>query len=438
MSKEKKEDKMHSSIPSGRVARTTVAGVTAAKIGTKKLRLMSKRPFLSKQSYEEHKAKSEDEIAQALFNGLTKLRGSALKIAQILSLELGVLPEAYRKELYKSHYQVPPLNRALIRKLMISEFGKAPEEIFKTFAPDAFAAASLGQVHKAYTKNGERLAIKVQYPGIDSALKADFQMVKQFMLPFVKTEFITRALGEIEARLTEEIDYDLERANTEWFYKNAIGSGIISPKVYGEYCSKHVLATQFIEGVHLDRWLKENPSQEKRDQTAQAIYDYLMHCCFELHRMHADPNPGNYLFCKDGKVAVVDFGSVKIFEKEFCENLAKLWRSHMRNDFRQNIELYCWFGLGNGDKKLAEEFYHKYLEQFGIWIAEPFQTEVFDFGKNPEFCLQGAKFISGVATMEEMDGFTTGTIIFDRNLYGLFRMFTEMKARVRMKNKWLN
>jgi predicted unusual protein kinase regulating ubiquinone biosynthesis (AarF/ABC1/UbiB family) len=437
MSQEKKEDEMQSSIPSGKVARTTVAGVTAAKIGTKKLQLMSKRPFLSKKSFEEHKAKNEDEIARTLFDGLTKLRGSALKIAQILSLELGVLPEAYRKELYKSHYQVPPLNRALIRKLMMSEFGKAPEEVFETFTPEAFAAASLGQVHEAYAKSGEKLAVKVQYPGIGPALKSDFQMVKQFMLPFVKTEFIARALAEIETRLTEEIDYDLERANTEWFHKNASGSKVISPKVYGEYCSKHVLATQFIDGVHLDRWLRQNPSQEKRDQAAQVIYDYLMHCCFDLHRMHADPNPGNYLFCEDGKIAVVDFGSVKIFEKEFCENLSKLWRSHIRNDFDKNIELYCWFGLGKGEKKKAEEFYIKHLKPFGQWIAEPFQTDIFDFGKNPEFCIQGAKFISGVATMEEMDGFTTGTIIFDRNLYGLFRMFTEMKARVRMKNKWI-
>src|SRR4051812_12953300 len=110
MAKKREGEKMENSIPVGKVARTSVAGVTAAKIGAKKLSLLSKRPFLSKETYEKHQAKQDDEIAEVLFKGLTKLRGSALKVAQIMSLELGVLPDAYRKELYKSHYQVPPLN----------------------------------------------------------------------------------------------------------------------------------------------------------------------------------------------------------------------------------------------------------------------------------------------------------------------------------------
>src|SRR5262245_32278966 len=102
---------MKGTIPVSKMARTTVAGATAARMGAKRLGLVSKRPCLIKGSFKKHHEKNDNEIAEVLFSWLTKLRGSALKVAQIMSLELGVLPEAYRKELYKSHYQVPPLNR---------------------------------------------------------------------------------------------------------------------------------------------------------------------------------------------------------------------------------------------------------------------------------------------------------------------------------------
>ena len=456
MVKKREDDKVETTIPIGKMARTSVAGITAAReqvpcYGARRLNYffdlkcstgaifrILKAHGLVKKKKKKHQIKNDDDIAEVLFKGLTKLRGSALKVAQIMSLELGVLPEAYRKELYKSHYQVPPLNRALIRRLMISEFKRTPEELFKSFNPDAFAAASLGQVHEAWSHAGERLAVKVQYPGIGSALGNDIQLVKQFMLPFFKTEYLAGAMKELDKRLSEEIDYDLERKNTQWFYDHTKIPGVVIPKTYGQYCSKLVLTTEYLSGTHIDKWMKTNPSQQERDQAAQLIYDFCMHSFFEFHKMHTDPNPGNYLFRDAGKIAVIDFGSVKTFEPQFCDLLSKLWRAHIDGDLDKLISGYCLLGLGKGDSKKAREFYNDHLHSFSDWLETPFREEFFDFGKNSDYCIKGTKIIQSMATLRDMDGFTTETILFDRNLYGLFRIFTELKARVKMKNQWIH
>lgn len=429
---------MGKSTPVGKIARAAVAGATVAKIGTKKLSLLSKRPFLSQESFKEQQAENDHEIAEILFRGLSRLRGSALKVAQMMSLELGVLPEVYRRELHKSHYRVPSLNRAVIRKLMINEFGKPPEEFFAAFDTTAFAAASLGQVHKARSRVGEHLAVKIQYPGIGTAMKNDVQMIQRFLLPFFKTEYLADATREIEQRLLEEIDYDLERRNTQWFHEHSQIAGVLVPRVFDEYSSTNVLTTEFIEGLHLDQWLRANPSREQRDRAAQTIYDFFMHSMFEFYKMHGDPNPGNYLFRTDGTIAIVDFGAVKTFKPELCTRMLQLWRAHIHNDFDKIVEYYCSLGLGRGNKKLAEDFYRTKLVPFGEWMSLPYKGEIFDFGKHSNFCDQGTKLFRDIlASKDVMNGFTVETVMFDRNIYGLFRMFTELKARVRMKNQWL-
>ena len=139
---------MSNSIPTGKLKRAGVAGLAVAKIGAKHLGHISKRPFLSQQRAKEQKLEVDNATAEAIFGVLSHLRGTALKVAQMLSMETDLLPERYRQELAKSYHQVPPLNRALIRKVVIGELEDKPENIFASFEAEAFAAASLGQVHR--------------------------------------------------------------------------------------------------------------------------------------------------------------------------------------------------------------------------------------------------------------------------------------------------
>ena len=140
-------------VPQGKLARSRIASATAIKVGARHLAHRVKRPFLSQAQHQQNKELLDDKNAQLLFKALTQLRGTALKLAQMVGMDQGVLPESYRKELEKSFHQVPPLNRVLVRKVMLNELGDIPEKLFKKFESQAFAAASLGQVHRATLKH---------------------------------------------------------------------------------------------------------------------------------------------------------------------------------------------------------------------------------------------------------------------------------------------
>ena len=144
---------------------------------------MSRKPFLSKTGRRDLKAEYNRKSGEILFQGLSLLKGTALKIAQMLSMELDIFPPEVRRELAKSCHQVPPMNRALVRKIVTSSLGKPPEEVFASFDANAFAAASLGQVHLATARTGEPLAIKIQYPGIRATISNDVQMIKTLLFP---------------------------------------------------------------------------------------------------------------------------------------------------------------------------------------------------------------------------------------------------------------
>jgi len=165
-------------IPKGKIKRTFSSGKIAVKMGTNQLGFMVKRPFLSKESQELSREKKDTMNAQILFSGLSLLRGTALKAAQMMSLESEYIPESMRKELEKSYNQVPPINRALVRKIILNSFNTPPENVFKTFNSKAFAAASLGQVHLATTDNDETLAVKIQYPDISKTIANDINLLK--------------------------------------------------------------------------------------------------------------------------------------------------------------------------------------------------------------------------------------------------------------------
>ena len=176
---------MMNSTPTTKLGRAMVGGKTAAKTGGALLGYYAKRPFLSSQRRRIERTKAQENSARSLFSGLTLLKGTALKVAQQLSLETDMLPEAVCRELSRAYHQVPPINKALVRKVVQKELGAAPEALFKSFDLEAFAAASLGQVHRATAEDGRRLAIKIQYPGIADTIENDMALVRQMLRPLV-------------------------------------------------------------------------------------------------------------------------------------------------------------------------------------------------------------------------------------------------------------
>ncbi|MDQ6984184.1 MAG: AarF/ABC1/UbiB kinase family protein [Ghiorsea sp.] len=428
-------------IPTGKLKRTGVAALAAAKIGVRQLGHLTKRPFLSNAAKEQQTSDIDEANANILFQALVQLRGTALKVAQMLSMESDILPEKYRKELAKSYYQVPPLNRALMRKVIIQELGQAPEQVFKEIESKAFAAASLGQVHQATSFQGERLAVKVQYPGIEHTISSDIRMVKQLTRPMKEHAEIKIVLEEIEARLVEETDYTKEATNINWFTAHLDMEQVIIPKVYPVQSSKCVLTMQYIDGLHLTEWLKTKPSQQRRDKAAQAIYDIFMRSVFELRRFHADPNIGNYLFQESGKVVLLDFGCVKQISPVFAQQYAELFKSVAAADYDALFSLYQDIGvLQVATNAIPKSYYDEALIPFFEWFAKPYQHEYFDFSENQGFSSQLLKFAEAMHKHNDMNHdhvrVNKDFIYADRTLYGLYKIFEMLGAKVRMQNQW--
>lgn len=434
---------MSKTIPTGKLKRAQVAGMAAVKVSARHLGHFSKRPFLSKKQAELHRQQVDDASAQTIFDTLSHLRGTALKVAQMLSMESDLLPERYRLELSKSYHQVPPLNRALMRKVVIAQLGDSPENIFASFEAQAFAAASLGQVHAAISKKGQKLAVKVQYPGIADTIKSDIQLVKRLTRTLPESDMISLILNEVEARMLEETDYELEAANARWFAQHLHMEQVIIPAVDEAWSSKQILCMQHLGGLHLHQWLETKPSQQQRDEFAQIIYDLYIHSVFELHRLHADPNPGNYLFCDNGKLGLIDFGCIKSLTPVFADNLSRLYQSILHDDHETVFDAYRELGMLNTtvSDATAKEYYQEVITPLGKWLSNPFKNNTFDFAVNRGYAAQGLKMYDKIRTHRAFKSgylkLNTDFVFTDRTLYGLYKIFEEMGATVRMQNRWI-
>lgn len=430
-------------IPSTQLARAGVVGSTAVKMGMGKLKAKAKRPFLSSTAQAHDKLQREDAEAELLFKAITQLRGTAVKLAQMLGMESEVLPERVRQELSKSYHQIPPLNRVLVRKVVQQELGKVPEKLFKSFDSSAMAAASLGQVHRAVTNDDEPIAVKVQYPGIHVTIDSDMQLlgtlvsggtklIKKDLRP--NEEIVKQSLSEIAERLREETDYINEADNTRWFNEHLKMEGVETPAVFDEYSSQRVITTELMAGMHLDEWLATHPSQAQRDRAAQHIYNVYFHSATQLKRLHADPNPGNYLFKENGDIVLIDFGCVKTLSDNFVAHIPSLLHAFYEGNYEKIVGAYSDMGMKITTN--SKDDYDTVLRPFGEWISLPFQGEFFDFKENTDYTVKGRNLIQEMAHMPSFETVEEDFIFFDRTIYGLFKIFEQLEAKVACLDPW--
>jgi len=421
---------MSGTVPQGKLARSRVAGAAAIKVGAGHLAHRIKRPFLSEQKHQENKSLLDDKNAQLLFKALTQLRGTALKLAQMVGMDQGLLPESYRKELEKSFHQVPPLNRVLVRKVMLNELDDSPEKLFAEFEAQAFAAASLGQVHKATLEDATKVAVKVQYPGIKNAIQSDLSMIRGIARGMSNKKIILQSLKEVEARLMEEVDYRIEAKNTQWFKDNVTTKGISIPRVFLDKSSQRILTTEFVTGLHLDDWLATKPTQEIINKAAQNLYDFFDDSTNTLQNMHADPNPGNYLFQENGDITVIDIGCVRKLSNQFTDAFPRLIWAYLNDDPKALFQAYDDIGMSQNN--FSDEFYHQVLRPFGQWVTTPFKTDSFDFRKNSDYTQRGQDLMKNLHDNVAVDRIAEEFIFHNRTIYGLYQIFEKMGATVRL------
>jgi serine/threonine protein kinase len=257
-----------------------------------------------------------------------------MKLGQLLSMQNGTLPQEALLELANLQMQAPGMHASLARVQFKSALGKYPEEMFREFDPEPFAAASLGQVHRAVTLKGEKVAVKIQYPAIRSAIESDLKLLRSAMLPGRVTGHVPSALlDEIARGLLEETDYLREAANMDYFRTGLAGLDFVTvPRVYSELTTDRVLTMSFVEGESLSDWLKRKPSQALRDLTGARLFETFETQLQHLRVLHADQQPGNFLFQPDGRFGLVDFGCVKRVDFDILE----LRRFHDTRGWRES------------------------------------------------------------------------------------------------------
>jgi predicted unusual protein kinase regulating ubiquinone biosynthesis (AarF/ABC1/UbiB family) len=416
------------SIPQGKLRRGSIVGATAAKVGVKKAVAASRRPFLSETRQREADQRTDHEIARLIFDALSTLRGTALKAAQLVSMEIEWLPDAYQSELSKAASQVPAMNRAVALKALKTELG-VPERIFAEFSLTPFAAASLGQVHAATSRDGQTLAVKVQYPGIAASVAADIRMLKALLTPTPYARMLGSSFDEINRKLGEELDYRVEAANTEWFRTHLRDDRFVFPEVKAELSTRTVLTTSRIDGLHLDAWLATSPSQALRDHFGQLLVDFFNQCTYQHGVIHADPNPGNFLFRDDGRLGIIDFGCIKQLDSSYVQAVAQLMRSNGETDPALLEKLHNRIGIfyrHDVDRAALEA----YLRGFADWLTEKFGSESFDFSESDAYLARANDFAREL--LHIIDRYDGSFIYFDRCIQGLYRLLQRLDACVRM------
>ena len=429
---------MNDEYPRKKWERTISAGKTALKIGGKAIKYHSQKSFLTKKERQSAKHELDKESAKILFKGLSLLKGTALKSAQMLSLELDVFPPSVSQELEKSYNQVPPINRALVRKIMTNSLGKAPEEVFQSFDSKAFAAASLGQVHRAVAKTGEHLAIKIQYPGIKDTIQNDIQMVKAVLKPLPEYAIILPILEEIELRLFEETDYIKEAENTLFFKQHMKLENVSIPDFFAQTSADNILSLTFMAGLPLNEWLKQSHPQEARDAVAQILHQIFLYGFYEINCIHADPNPGNFIIGPDLHIGLLDFGCVKHFDPEFIDLYRQIPKTALTGSKADHMALLKAFQIGgpNVEQEVLKQMTDLTYET-GKWFSKLYREEYFDFGANKEFVQEGKQMMQKVFELrkhfQKMD---TNFLYLHRTRYGLVRLFEMMNARVKIQNPY--
>ena len=421
---------MSDDFPSSKLERGKIFAKTGLKVGTNYAKRYLKKSVGKKESEDESR-KFHTENARQLFNEFTKLRGTALKIAQSLSMDEGMLPEEFAEVMSEAQYSVPPINKALARSIIKKELGEYPEKLFAEFDTEALAAASIGQVHGARLHDGQKVAVKIQYPNVRNTIHSDMAMAKTLVKRIVKRGVsIDEYFDEIESTLMEETDYLQEGRYIKYFHKRFSDGDIVTPEWIEELSSRKVLTMSFVEGQHLKEFLQTDPSQEKRDHFGQLLWDFFHDQVEQRDFIHADTHPGNFFFRDDGKLGVIDFGCVKQFSEEFTQNYMQLLPTHLKQDEEEIRDLYIRLGIikENPDNPAKEEKFFQFCKNYGNTFAKPYMNDQFDFG-DPEF----KKKINGYAKeppiMNEPRG-DKNFIYSTRVHLGLYSILMKLKARI--------
>ena len=420
-------------IPTSKIQRASKLFQTGAKVGVNYLKYYGDKIVTSQI---DAKQRLDQNNAEDIYDGLKNLKGSALKVAQMLSMDKSILPQAYVEKFSLSQFSVPPLSPPLVIRSFKKYFGKHPNEIFDTFDATSVNAASIGQVHQAH-KNGIKLAVKIQYPGVAESISSDLSMVKPIAIKMfnLKGKDSGKYFKEIEDKLIEETNYILEVEQSKIVVEACKHiPNLEFPKYYEELSSERIITMDWMEGEHLSEFTAHNKNQELSNQLGQALWDFYMYQIHHLRKVHADPHPGNFLISKKGTLIAIDFGCMKEVPEEFyVPYFALANKESINNKAFFKEKMYELEILRKEDSPEEVEFFTKMFHEMLSLFTQPFHSETFDFS-DPIFfekiATLGEKF-SKDTELRKMNG-NRGSkhfIYINRTFFGLFNLMFDLKAK---------
>ncbi|MEQ9581888.1 MAG: AarF/UbiB family protein [Arenibacter sp.] len=419
-------------IPVSKIHRASKLVSTGARVGVNYLKYYGDK--LTKTELEARSRLNENN-AEDIYDSLKQLKGSALKVAQMLSMEKSIMPQAYVEKFSLAQFSVPPLSPPLVIKTFKNYFGKLPNELFDSFNTTSVNAASIGQVHEA-AKYGKKLAVKIQYPGVAESIASDLALVKPIAIKMfnIKGKDSDKYFREVEGKLIEETNYVLEMEQSKEIAKACSRiPNLLFPQYYEELSSDRIITMDYMQGEHLSEFTAYNTDQEKANKLGQALWDFYMFQMHTLRKVHADPHPGNFLVSREGKLIALDFGCMKIIPNEFYVPYFELAKPENINDQKFFVsKLYELEILREDDSPEEAEFFTEMFHELLSLFTQPFQVETFDFSNGGFFgkITELGQRYSKSTELRKMNG-NRGSkhfIYINRTFFGLYNLMFDLKA----------
>lgn len=420
-------------IPTSKILRASKLVQTGAKVGVNYIKYYGDK--LTKNE-KDAKNRLNENNAEDIYDGLKKLKGSALKVAQMLSMEKSILPQAYVEKFSLAQFSVPPLSPPLVIKTFKKYFGKSPNQIYDKFDSTSVNAASIGQVHKA-EKNGKKLAVKIQYPGVADSIASDLSLVKPIAIRMfnIKGKDSDKYFKEVEEKLVEETNYVLEVEQSKELVENCKHiPNLKFPNYYSEISSDKIITMDWMNGQHLSEFSAKNSNQELSNTIGQALWDFYMHQLHNLRKVHADPHPGNFLVSNKGELIALDFGCMKSIPHDFYVPYFELAvHKNIENPEFFSKKLYELEILRPDDSSEEILFFKELFYELLSLFTKPFNQETFDFSDSEFFnkITELGERYSKSTELRQMNG-NRGSkhfIYINRTFFGLYNLMFDLKAK---------
>jgi predicted unusual protein kinase regulating ubiquinone biosynthesis (AarF/ABC1/UbiB family) len=347
-----------STLTTGRARRVLKVGTLTTSLGGSYIWQALKRPFQSSERTERDLLDAHVRNAIRIVERSTELKGAFMKLTQMLSMRTDLLPAEALEVLATVQSSVPPMSYDVIRAQVTRELGAPPEQLFERFEPDAFAAASLGQVHRAVLPGGDDAVVKIQYPGVEDTVVQDLRNVRALLhtVSRIGRDVMRQKIdaselyAELEERLREELDYVREAANLREFRRRfADDSEVMIPEPYPAFSSRRVLTMSALEGYPLQDILAPGVDRELKDWVAIKYFRVLWRQIFEFGILHTDPHPGNYLVTHHPRLCMLDLGSVRVFPEPIRAAYVALARGVLDDDTAAMSDAFIRLGFLDRD-----------------------------------------------------------------------------------------